>query len=82
MQKIGISNVAEDVKNGISNMGTNAENTNSESVTNDSYTATRTDATTRNNNKSKHFYLGYFDCNCSSYYCSCLVLWCSDAKSS
>lgn len=73
----GIENVAKDVKNGVSDMGNTAENT----VTNDSYTATRTDAEARNNNWYKYFSLGYLSCNCSSYYCSCLVLWCSDPKS-
>lgn len=46
MLKIGISNVAEDVKDGVTNM---TENTDSASVTNDSYTANRTATTTRNN---------------------------------
>lgn len=45
----GIENIAGDVKDGVSNMGSNTENTDSADVTNDSYTANRTGAETRNN---------------------------------
>lgn len=41
--------MAGDVRNGVSNMASNTENEAKADVTNDSYTANRTNATTRNN---------------------------------